>query len=196
MPARLVSCGSRCASSETLIPPQRPSAPYAPRYDHDVRCITLKNEFPSSADISRIPKLLVAIFRPWGFRGNEIRSQPTRRQAKTARCSAPLGRNRCFVFIKAYPLPSSAVRSDLISRSRWCGQRPQLGDRHQDFLEHLSRHRDRRAWPGIPTPRPPAPDTLGGQQQRSIRSILFGFRSCPALSSDRDVRSRANISGV
>jgi hypothetical protein len=33
------------------------------------------------SDISRIPKLLVAIFHPWEVRGNEIRSQPTRGHA-------------------------------------------------------------------------------------------------------------------
>jgi hypothetical protein len=30
------------------------------------------------ADILRIPGPLDVIFRPWGFRGNEVRSQPTR----------------------------------------------------------------------------------------------------------------------
>jgi hypothetical protein len=41
------------------------------------------------------------IFRRWGGRGNEIRSQPTRRQPK--RQDAPhWAETRCFVFIKAY----------------------------------------------------------------------------------------------
>jgi len=62
--------------------------------------------------------------------------------AKTTRCSAPLGRNSLLCVHQGVPLPSSAVASDLISRSRWCGRRPQLGDQHQDFLEHLPRHRD------------------------------------------------------
>jgi hypothetical protein len=31
-----------------------------------------------STDILRIPGPLDVIFRPWGFRGNEVRSQPTR----------------------------------------------------------------------------------------------------------------------
>jgi hypothetical protein len=30
------------------------------------------------SDILRIPGPLDVIFRPWGFRGNEVRSQPTR----------------------------------------------------------------------------------------------------------------------
>src|SRR5438270_5198147 len=69
---------------------------------------------PILSDISQIPNLLVAIFRPWGFRGNEIRSQPTRLTAKTARCSAPLGRNLLLCVHQGVPLPSSAVASDLI----------------------------------------------------------------------------------
>ncbi|MGC2411377.1 MAG: replication initiator protein A, partial [Stellaceae bacterium] len=39
-------------------------------------------------DIPRIPGRLDAIFRPQGLRDNEIRSQPNRLPAKTARCSA------------------------------------------------------------------------------------------------------------
>ena len=62
--------------------------------------------------------------------------------AKTARCSAPLGRNSLLYVDQGVPLPSSAVASDLISRSRWCGRCPKLGDQHQGFLEPLSRHRD------------------------------------------------------
>ena len=62
--------------------------------------------------------------------------------AKTARCAAPLGRNSLLCVDQGVPLPSSAVASDLISWSRWCGRRTQLGDQHQDLLEHLSRHRD------------------------------------------------------
>src|SRR5216683_6074352 len=71
---------------------------------------------------------------------NSIAADPL--TAKTARCSAPLGRNSLLCVHQGVPLPSSAVASDLISRSRWCGRRPQLDDQHQDFLEHLSRPRD------------------------------------------------------
>jgi hypothetical protein len=62
--------------------------------------------------------------------------------AKTARCAAPLGRKSLLGVHRGVPLPSSAVASDHISWSRLCRRRPQLGDQHQDFLEHLSRHRD------------------------------------------------------
>jgi hypothetical protein len=94
------------------------------------------------ADISRIPKLLVAIFRPWGVPRQRNSIAADSLTAKTARCSAPLGRNSLLCVHEGVPLPSSAVASDLISRSRWCGRHPQLGDQHQDFLGHLSRHRD------------------------------------------------------
>jgi hypothetical protein len=63
-------------------------------------------------------------------------------KAKTGKMPAPLGRNSLLCVHQGVPLPSSAVASDLISRSRWCRRRPKLGDQHQDFLEHLSRHRD------------------------------------------------------
>jgi hypothetical protein len=33
-------------------------------------------------------------------------------------------------------------RFHLTFASRWCGRRPQPGDQRQDFLKHLSRHRD------------------------------------------------------
>src|SRR6266446_10236727 len=53
--------------------------------------------------------------------------------AKTARCSAPLGRNSLLCVHQGVPLPSSAVASDLISWSRWCGRRPQSGDRRSSL---------------------------------------------------------------
>ena len=84
---------------------------------------------------------LVAILRP----GSSAATKFNRSRlvtAKTARCSAPLGRNSLLYVDQGVPLPSSAVASDLISRSRWCGRRPKLGDQHQGFLEPLSRHRD------------------------------------------------------
>src|SRR5216683_991956 len=40
------------------------------------------------------------------------------------------------------PLPSSSTASRSISRSCLCGWCPQPGYERQDFLEHLSRHRD------------------------------------------------------
>src|SRR6266446_7703254 len=54
----------------------------------------------------------------------------------------PAGLNWLLSVHPGVPLPSSAVASDFIFRSRWCGRRPKLGDQHQDFLKHLSRHRD------------------------------------------------------
>ena len=63
-------------------------------------------------------------------------------QSQNGKMPAPLGRNSLLCVHQGVPLPSSAVASDLISRSRWCRRRPKLGDQHQDFLEHLSRHRD------------------------------------------------------
>jgi hypothetical protein len=53
-------------------------------------------------DILRIPGLLDLIFRRWGVRGNEIRSQPTRRQPKRQDARPHWAETRCFVFIKAY----------------------------------------------------------------------------------------------
>ena len=46
---------------------------------------------------------------------------------------APLGRNSLLCVHQGVPLPSSAVASDLISRSRGRRRRPQSGDQHQDF---------------------------------------------------------------
>jgi hypothetical protein len=62
-------------------------------------------------------------------------------ESQNGKMPAPLGRNSLLCVHQGVPLPSSAVASDLISRSRWCRRRPKLGDQHQDFLEHRSRHR-------------------------------------------------------
>jgi hypothetical protein len=97
--------------------------------------VTLNRHFPDTEVVGRdLPPLGVPRQR------NSIAADSL--TAKTARCSAPLGRNSLLCVHQGAPLPSSAVASDLISRSRWCGRRPQLGDQHQDLLEHLSRHRD------------------------------------------------------
>jgi hypothetical protein len=62
--------------------------------------------------------------------------------AKTARCSALWAETRCFVFMRASLRRRRLSHLDLFSQSCWCRRRPQLGDQHQDFVEHLSRYRD------------------------------------------------------
>src|SRR5580700_7382661 len=95
-----------------------------------------------SSDISGYRSCWLRSSVPEVSRSNEIRSQPASLTAKTARCSARLGRNSLLCVYQGAPLPSPPVASDPFSRSCWCGRRPQPGDQRVDVLEHPSRHRD------------------------------------------------------
>ena len=110
--------------------------------------VTLNRHFPDTEVVGRdLPSLGVPRQR------NSIAADSL--TAKTARCSAPLGRNSLLCVHQGAPLPSSAVASDLISRSRWCGRRPQLGDQHhvsQSVLTQSPRRREARNDCGIVRP--------------------------------------------
>jgi hypothetical protein len=88
-----------------------------------------------STDIPRVPGQLGAIVRLGEARHNEIRSQPTRWQ--------PNRRIARLAVLELVALRSSRRTSAVVvchirsqRPSCWGGRRPQLGDQHQDFLEH------------------------------------------------------------
>jgi hypothetical protein len=92
-------------------------------------------------DIPQIPGPSGVIFRLIKAVRGEFRSQTTLVWSQVVGLLGSRAATHCFAFIESYRSPRGP-RLSTPSPSYWGGRRPQLGDQHEDFLEHLPPHAD------------------------------------------------------
>jgi hypothetical protein len=96
---------------------------------------------PFLADIPRVPGGCEVMITPPGILGKVVLPAGATKVGRTRQLIAPRRGNALLCHHRGAPLPSLPVVS-AFRPSRWRRWRPQAGDQCEDFLEHLSRHRD------------------------------------------------------